>query len=271
MTPEEFTYLSDLLREQTGVSLSEDKSAILEAKLMAVVRSFDFNGLSDLVAALKQGDGEVMEAFTEALAVNETLFFRDILAFRHLEEMAFPFLLKNRREGSTIRILCAGCSSGQEPYSVAMVVKDFLEKNPSLKVEIVAIDISASMLSKAKGGIYTQFDVQRGLPIKMLLKNFTKESGAWHINDDLKQMVTFKKLNLLNDLTPLGKFDVIFCRHLIKHFDLVLKPVILEKFADILNPDGLLFLGEGETTLGLTESFRSVVKSVPYLFQKIGA
>jgi len=269
MTPEDFTYLSELLKEQTGISLSEDKSYILESRLMVVVRAFNLGGISDLVALLKQGDSEIMEAFTETLAVNETMFFHDIVAFSHLEEMVFPFFLKNKNPKETIRILCAGCSSGQEPYSIAMLVKDFLEKNPSLKVEIVAIDISSAMLSKAKGGIYTQFDVQRGLPIRMLLKNFTKKDGAWHINDDIKQMVTFKKLNLLGDLTSLGKFDIIFCRYLIKHFDIVLKPLILDKLADIMNPDGLLFLGEGETTLGLSESFKSIVKSVPYLFQKV--
>ncbi len=271
MTPEDFTYLSDLLREQTGVSLSEDKSFILESKLMTVIRTFNLNDISDLVSLLKQGDTEIMDAFTEALAVNETTFFRDIVAFKHLEEMAFPFFLKNKTEGETLRILCAGCSSGQEPYSIAMQIKDFLDKNPSLKVEIVAIDISSSMLSKAKDGIYTQFDVQRGLPIKMLLKHFTKEDGTWHLNNDIKRMVTFKKLNLLGDMTSLGKFDIIFCRYLIKHFDVILKPLILDKFADIMNPEGLLFLGEGETTLGLTESFKSVVKTVPYLFQKVSA
>ena len=269
MTPEDFTYLSELLKEQTGVALSEDKSYILEARLISVMRTFNLTGISDLIALLKQGDAEVMEAFTETLAVNETLFFHDIVAFRHLEEMVFPFFLKNKDQGEAIRILCAGCSSGQEPYSIAMLVKDFLEKNPLLKVEIIAIDISSAMLAKAKSGIYTQFDVQRGLPIKLLLKNFTKKGGAWHINDDIKQMVTFKKLNLLDDLKPLGKFDVIFCRYLIKHFDVILKPLILDKFADILNPDGLLFLGEDETALGLTDSFKGIVKSVPYLFQKV--
>jgi len=269
MTPEDFTYLSELLREQTGISLSEDKSHILEARLIAVVRAFNLTGIPDLIALLKQGDAEAMEAFTETLAVNETMFFHDIVAFKHLEEMVFPFFLKNKKQEEAIRILCAGCSSGQEPYSIAMQVKDFLEKNPALKVEIIAIDISSAMLSKAEGGIYTQFDIQRGLPIKMLLKNFTKKDGAWHINDDIKQMVTFKKLNLLSDLKPLGKFDVIFCRYLIKHFDVILKPLILDKLADILNPDGLLFLGEDETALGLTDSFKGIVKSVPYLFQKV--
>ncbi len=266
MNPTDFSFLSNLLKEQSGIILTEDKFYMLENRLMPVAREFNMSGLDDLTSALRQRDSALTSAFTEAMTTNETMFFRDKKPFEQFKGMVLPYLFKARAETKTIRILSAGASSGQEAYSLAMIIKEALENNPGWTIEIVGIDISSAMINKAREGLYSQFEVQRGLPISLLLRYFTKkEDDRWQIDHSLRAMVQFKKWNLLEDLAPLGKFDVIFCRYVIRNFDTPLKTRILSKFANEMPNDGCLFLGMNETVLGFSSRFK-LIKDVKGLY-----
>ncbi|MBR2865564.1 MAG: protein-glutamate O-methyltransferase CheR [Alphaproteobacteria bacterium] len=267
MNQTDFSFLSNLLKEQSGIVLTADKFYMLESRLMPVAREFNMSGLDDLTLALRQRDSALTAAFTEAMTTNETLFFRDIKPFAQFKDMVLPYLFKARANTKTIRILSAGASSGQEAYSIAMIVKDALEKNPDWNIEIVGIDISSTMINKAREGMYSQFEVQRGLPIRQLLRHFSKQDDQWQIDHSLRAMVQFKRWNLLDDIAPLGKFDVIFCRYVIRSFDSPLKTRILSKFANEMPADGCLFLGLNETVLGFSSRFK-LIKDVKGLYAK---
>lgn len=258
MTPEDFSFLANLLKERSGLLLSEERAYMLETRLMPVVRAFNMADLGDLTTSLRQRDVALTEAFAEAMTTNETLFFRDQKPFKQLKDMALTYFFKTREQEKTIRILSAGCSAGQEAYSIAMIAKEALEARPDWKIEIVAVDISSKMIRKAIEGKYSQFEVQRGLPIKLLLKYFTNEGETWQIDDSLRSMVKFERWNLLDDITSLGSFDIIFCRNVLQHFDPMLKPNLLAKLANQMPKDGCLFLGKTESILGISDRFKMI-------------
>lgn len=265
MNPTDFSFLSNLLKEQSGIVLTADKFYMMESRLMPVAREFNMSGIEDLTRALRQRDTALTAAFTEAMTTNETMFFRDSKPFIQFKDMVLPYFFKARSNTKEIRILSAGSSSGQEAYSLAMIVKEALEKHPGWKIELVGIDISSSMISKAREGLYSQFEVQRGLPIKDLLHYFTKKEDRWQIDHSLRAMVQFKRWNLLDDISPLGKFDVIFCRYVIRNFDSPLKTRVLSKFANEMPDDGCLFLGLNETVLGFSSRFK-LIKDVKGIY-----
>ena len=205
-----------------------------------------------------KGGEEILTAVTEAMTTNESSFFRDIKPFEKFREFVLPKLLESRAAKRSFRIWCAAASTGQEPYSIAMILREEAEKLKGWRIEIVATDLSDEVLEKAKVGIYSQFEVQRGLPIQMLMKYFTQVKEMWQAEASLRAMVKFKNLNLLDDISALGAFDVIFCRNVLIYFDQETKGVILERMSKAMPPDGLLFLGGAETVLGVTKAFRPV-------------
>src|SRR5262245_25066562 len=192
----------------------------------------------------------------EAMTTNETFFFRDKLPFDHFRDTIIPALIGARAREKRIRIWCTAASSGQEPYSLAMVIKGMGATIAGYRIEIVATDLSSEVLEKAKAGIYSQFEVQRGLPVQLLVKFFDQVDETWQLAPELRSMVQFRPLNLLNDFSVLGSFDAVFCRNVLIYFDQETKVAVLNRIARQMPGDGFLVLGAAETVIGLTEAFK---------------
>ena len=259
MTPGDYDFLRKLLKERSGLVLTGDKQYLVESRLLPVSRRAGVAGLSGLIEKIRRpGNEQLVVDVVEAMATNDSLFFRDKIPFEHFRETILPVLLRARAERRRIRIWCAAASTGQEPYSLAMALK---EMGPSLagwRTEILATDFSLDVLEKAKAGIYSQFEVQRGLPIQMLVKYFTQTGDMWQVAPEIRAMVQFRPFNLLNDCAALGMFDVVFCRNVLIYFDAQTKTEVLDRVARVITADGYLVLGAAESVLGLTDSFRPI-------------
>jgi chemotaxis protein methyltransferase CheR len=260
MSPSDYDYLRNLLKTRSGLVLGADKHYLVESRLLPVVRKAGLTDLAGLVVKLKGANVEpLIVEVVEAMTTNETFFFRDRIPFDHFRESIMPSLLAARARERRIRIWCAAASTGQEPYTLAICLKEMGKTLAGWNVEIVATDISMEALEKAKSGIYSQFEVQRGLPIMMLVKYFTQVGELWQLTPELRGMVQLKPFNLLQDLTRLGTFDVVFCRNVLIYFDQPTKTDVLERMARVIAPDGYLALGAAETVVGLTDSFKPFV------------
>lgn len=256
MIQAEYDFLRKLLKERSGLVLSDDKQYLIESRLMPLVRRAKLGSLGELVAELRRGVESMTCDVVEAMTTNETFFFRDKIPFDHFKDSVLPELIKARANRRSLRIWCAAASTGQEPYSLAMILKDFAQMLSGWRVEVVATDLSQEVLEKCKSGIYSQFEVQRGLPIQKLVTHFKQIGETWQINADIRAMVQFRQLNLLNDFSSLGKFDVIFCRNVLIYFDQTTKADVLNRMMKVNEPDGYLFLGAAETVVGLTDAYR---------------
>jgi len=256
---EDFELLRRIVKTRSGLTLSPDKAYLLENRLMAVARKWGMNDIEGLAATVRGAPNEeLLREITEAMTTNETLFFRDQSPFEQLEKVVFPRLIEKRRDRKQIRIWSAGCSSGQEPYSIAMVARQLGSVLDDWRIDILATDISRAMLDKARAGLYTQFEVQRGLPIAMLMKYFTQAGDKWELDPDIRAMVDFAEFNLLNDPSPLGRFDVVFCRNVLIYLDQPTKTRVLENVCNLMPDDGVLYMGGAETVMGVTEKFQPV-------------
>ena len=257
MTPLEYDYLRRLLKERSGLVLSHDKQYLVESRLMPVARRVGLGSLSDLVHNLKRPSAEpLIVDVVEAMTTNETFFFRDRIPFDHVRDSIVPGFREARALQKRIRIWCAAASSGQEPYSLAMGFKEMGTSLAGWRIDILATDISAEVLEKAKAGLYSQFEVQRGLPIQLLVKYFTQVGDCWQLSPEIKAMVQFRPFNLLNDFGPLGMFDLVFCRNVLIYFDQESKVGVLDRLARQIEHDGYLVLGAAETVVGLTDRFK---------------
>lgn len=259
MNAQDFDMLATLLKQRSGLVLTKDKSYLLETRLMPVARRYALKGLDELCANVRTKRDEALIAdITEAMTTNESLFFRDTKPFDQFRDMILPQFMESRASTRRIRIWSAACSSGQEPYSLCMVLKELQAKLTGWRVEIVATDISLEMLNKAKAGLYTQFEVQRGLPIQMLVKYFRQTGDKWQLDAALRSMVNFKEFNLLDNPKALGRFDLVFCRNVLIYFDQPTKAKVLDGIAENMPKDGILYLGGAETVLGVTQRFKPV-------------
>ena len=258
MKSPDFDLLAQLLKKESGLALTEDKLYLLESRLTPVARRFGFESLDELVAAIRAQPRKAMvDAVTEAMTTNESFFFRDIRPFETLEKEVLPRLAESRPE-RRLRVWSAACSTGQEAYSIAMILRDMPARFAGWRIEIVGTDISNDVLEKARAGLYTQFEVQRGLPINALMKNFKQVSEHWQIDGALRAMVNYRSFNLLDSFASLGTFDIIFCRNVLIYFDPPTKSLVLDKIRRALAPDGCLFLGASETVLGISDELRPV-------------
>jgi len=255
VTPSDYEYLQKLLKERSGLILSADKRYLVESRLIPLARRAGVPGITELVQKMKSGAEPLIVSVVEAMTTNETFFFRDKVPFDHFSQTIMPALLDTRRARRSIRIWCAACSTGQEPYSLAMILKEMGGTLAGWRTEIIATDLSQEVLEKSKAGIFSQFEVQRGLPIQMLVKYFTQVNELWQISAEIRSMVQFRQLNLLQDFSHLGAFDVIFCRNVLIYFDLEAKIDVLDRLARVIEPDGFLTLGAAETVVGVTNSF----------------
>jgi len=256
VTPQDYEYLRKVLKERSGLDLSADKQYLVESRLIPLARKAGLAGIPELVTRMKSGDERLVSDVVEAMTTNETFFFRDKIPLEHLRDTILPALMAARAGRKSIRIWSAASSTGQEPYSIAMCLKERAAQLAGWRFEIVATDLSQDVLEKSKAGIYSQFEVQRGLPIQLLVKYFAQTGELWQINADIRAMVQHRQLNLLQDFSHLGKFDVIFCRNVLIYFDQDTKINTFERISKVLEPDGMLMLGAAESVVGITDAFR---------------
>ena len=249
MTPQEYDYLRALLKERSGLVLSADKHYLVESRLLPLARKAGLPTLGELVLRLKGAGGEALKVdVVAAMTTNESFFFRDKFPFENFRTFIIPNLLQARAAERRIRIWCAAAATGQEPYSLAMILKEMGCQLDGFRIDILATDLSDDVLEKAKSGIYTQFEVQRGLPIQLLVKYFTQTGEAWRISPEIRNMVQFRPINLIRNFSNLGMFDVVFCRNVLIYFDQPTKIAVLERIAGVTACDGYLALGGAETT-----------------------
>jgi chemotaxis protein methyltransferase CheR len=256
VTPLDYDFLRKLLKERSGLVLSADKQYLVESRLLPIARKAGINGLGELVQKLKGGNERLAVDVVEAMTTNESFFFRDKIPFDHFRDAVLPALLKTRASQKRIRVWCAAASTGQEPYSLAMCLKEHGDKLVGWRIEILGTDLSTEVLEKAKAGLYSQFEVQRGLPIQMLVKYFAPNGELWQVSAELRAMVQYRPLNLLQDFSHLGTFDVVFCRNVLIYFDQETKVGVFDRIARVVEPDGFLVLGAAETVVGLTDTFK---------------
>jgi chemotaxis protein methyltransferase CheR len=258
VSPHDYEFLCKLLKDQSGLALAGDKQYLLESRLLPLARKAGLASLAELVAKLKDRGDRLAVEVVHAMTTNESFFFRDKIPFDHFRDTIMPALLEARASERRIRIWCAAAATGQEPYSLAICLKDMKDKLDGWRVEILGTDLSTAVLEKAKAGLYTQFEVQRGLPIQMLVKYFAQVGEMWQISADIRAMVQYRPLNLLSDFANLGSFDLIFCRNVLIYFDQETKVAVLSRLARVLAPHGYLVLGAAETVVGLSDAFKPV-------------
>jgi chemotaxis protein methyltransferase CheR len=259
MNNDDFDILSALVRERSGLVLARDKTYLLESRLLPVARKWNKKSLSELAAMLRgRPDAGLVRDIVEAMTTNESFFFRDIKPFDQFKAFVLPALIRARAAQKSIRIWSAACSSGQEPYSLAMILTEQKMQLNGWRIEILATDLSTEILDKAQAGLYSQFEVQRGLPIQLLVKYFKQQGDRWLMDEAIRKMVQFRPFNLLDDMAALGRFDVVFCRNVLIYFDQPTKASVLNKIGKQMAPDGYLYLGGAETVLGISDKLQPV-------------
>jgi chemotaxis protein methyltransferase CheR len=268
MMAHEFGLVRRILKEHSGLNLGADKQDMLEGKLRPLLREFSLPTLSHLVLAMMKPEAHHLRSrVAQAVTVQESYFFRDKVPFNYFVDVMLPKLMAKREKERRIRVWCAAAATGQEPYSLAMELAEADGKLLGWTVEIVATDFVEDALTKARKGQYSQFEVQRGLPVSLLVKYFNKVGNAWEISRDIRDRVEFRSHNLLDGCRDLGRFDVIFCRNVLIYFDDATKRAILAQLASQLASDGYLVLGAAETTTGLSDDFMAVPEHHHGLFR----
>lgn len=253
----DFLFIAREAKARSGLVIDAEQAYLIETRLSPIARREGLASVRELaMAARMRRDERLIWQITDALATSETLFFRDRTPFHILRDRIIPEI-QRARGAETIRIWCAGASTGQEPFSIAMIIDEMRAEGRGGNFEIVATDMSERVLEKARAGLYSQFEVQRGLPIRMLLRHFEKTADSWRIADRIRAMVRFQRFNLLDDARPLGQFDIVLCRNVVSYFDPATKQSVLEKIGAQMREDGVLILGKGETTANVTDAFRA--------------
>ena len=255
----DFDYISTMVRDRSAIVLERGKEYLLEARLLPLARTRNVGTVAELIRQLRGApNGPLRDLVVEAMTTNETSFFRDAHPFTALSEQILPDLVRARGSERAMNIWCAACSSGQEPYSIAMLVHDIVGADPAWRVRLLATDISPSMLARTRAGVYTQFEVNRGLPARFLVRHFRRLGLEWEIEEPLRRMVETRLLNLDAELFGVPSMDIIFLRNVLIYFDIATKRQILGRIRRVMRPDGYLVLGGAETTLNLDDSFERV-------------
>lgn len=255
MTPDDFSFLAQMVRRRAGLVLTEKKLHLIESRLSTVMRRFGFRSTDALVKELRHGRETLARAVTEVLTTNESSFFRDRAVFEAFRERVLPRLIEARAETKRLRIWSAACAAGQEAYSIAMLLDDLKLQAQGWSIDLIATDLSAEMIARSEEGLYSHFEVQRGLAIRRLVAHFSQEGGSWRIHENLRRMVSFHQFNLLDSYGWLDDLDAVFCRNVLIYFDQKTKASVLDKIAEMLTPDGALVLGNSEAVTGLSTAF----------------
>lgn len=251
-----FQFIAGIVKQRSGGVLGPDQAYMLDTRLAPLLKRENLVSLDSLALKLRgPASDKLAQEVSELLTTNESHFFRDGKPFDHLKEL-LPVLNKARAPGLPIRIWSAACSTGQEAYSIAILIADAQDVDASMKArrfEIIGTDLTRAVLDRAKEGIFTQFEVQRGLPVRSLMKHFKQIDGRWQANERLRGFTRFEQANLLQDVARFGRFDVVFCRNVLIYFDLPTKARVLNGLAAQMAPDGALYLGAAETALGISD------------------
>lgn len=256
LSADTFAFVVDLVRRRSAIDLTAGKEYLVESRLEPLARQAGLTGVDEYVKTLRMVPyGVEHDRIVEALTTNETSWFRDINSFRALAEHVVPALIRDRPGLMSVRVWSAGCSTGQEPYSIAMAL---LDAAPDLAVSIVATDISQEALGRARAGRYSQFEINRGLPATMLVRHFVRAGTAWELSQEVRSMVTFSQHNLLDRPPQAGPFDVIFLRNVLFYFGLEARATVLHHMDEAIRPAGFLALGAVETPRGIDDTWERV-------------
>jgi chemotaxis protein methyltransferase CheR len=259
ISPVDFEYLRKLMAEHTAIVLDAGKEYIAESRLACLVVQEGFDSVPDLIRVLRSNSYDGLQRkVVNAMTNNETWFFRDLLPFQALRTSILPAMIAARSADRKLNIWCAACSSGQEPYSIAMLLRENFPELRTWNVRLLATDVSTSVLERAKRGHYSQLEVNRGLPAPLLARYFTREGLDWVISDELRRSIDFRSFNLAEAWPQLPEADIIFLRNVLIYFGVETKRTILARVRRVLRPDGYMFLGGAETTLNLDEHFERV-------------
>ncbi len=259
MNSADFDYLRTILKKESGLVLTDDKQYLIESRLLPVAKKLKFESIEKLVAELRRTNGNLLKNhIVEAMTINESFFFRDKTPFDNFEKVMLPSLFESKRAQKQIRIWSAAASTGQEAYSLSMILEEHAEKLKGWTVQIIGTDLCSNALEKAKAGLYSQFEVQRGMPVKYLMKHFSQVGSMWQISSEIRSTVQFRHFNLLNSFNTLGHFDIIFCRNVLIYFDRDMKKDILSRMEKQAHSNAFLILGASETLIGINENFKTV-------------
>jgi chemotaxis protein methyltransferase CheR len=259
LTTTSFDWVRQLVHRESAIVLQPGKEYLVEARLLPIARQAGITDVSQFVESVRtRPNPDSTRAIVEALTTNETSWFRDGDPFTALTSTVLPSLLQARGPSERLQIWSAACSSGQEPYTIAMLLDDALP-NAASRVSITATDLSREMVERTKAGRFSQLEVNRGLPAPMLVRHFQRAGTEWEVSPTLRRMVTATACNLAAPLPRMGPFDVVYLRNVLIYFDLPTKQAILRRVRDVMRPDGWLFLGAAETTLGVDDSWERVV------------
>ena len=259
LTTTSFDWVRQLVHRESAIVLAPGKEYLVEARLLPMARAMGLPDVGQLVDSVRtRPSPESTRRIVEALTTNETSWFRDGDPFTALTSTVLPSLLTARGPAERLQIWSAACSSGQEPYTIAMLLEDALP-GASTRVAITATDLSREMVERTRAGRFSQLEVNRGLPAALLVRHFTRAGNEWQVSPDLRRMVTASECNLAAPLPRMGPFDVVYLRNVLIYFDLPTKQAILRRVRALMRPDGWLFLGAAETTLGVDDSWERVV------------
>jgi chemotaxis protein methyltransferase CheR len=259
MTPDDFQFICKLLLEASAIVLEPGKEYLVESRLAPVVRRLELGSITELVARLRApGSFGLVSQVIDALVTTETSFFRDVHPFESLKKTVVPDLMRRRAGERRLAIWCAASSTGQEPYSLAMLLREHFPELRSWNVLLLATDLSREVLARAREGRYNQMEVNRGLPAPLLLKYFEQHGTHWHLKEEIRKLVDFREMNLSQPWPALPRMDLILNRNVMIYFDVITKKSILGRTARLLRPDGYLLLGGSETTFNLDDSFQRV-------------
>jgi chemotaxis protein methyltransferase CheR len=259
MTPQDFAFICKLLLERSAVVLEPGKEYLVENRLAPIVRALELTSITDLVARVQApGNAALTTQIIEALVTTETSFFRDLQPFEALRKTIVPELIRRRAGERALTIWCAASSTGQEPYSVALLLREHFPQLREWNVLLLATDLSREVLARAREGRYNQIEVNRGLPAPLLVKYFQQHGTQWQLKEEIRRLVEFRELNLAQPWPFLPRMDLILNRNVMIYFDVATKKSILSRIARLLHPDGYLLLGGAETTFNLDDSFQRV-------------
>lgn len=252
LTTDEFQYVSTFVTGRSSIVLAEGKEYLVEARLTTLTRQEGLESISNLVEQLRRNpNGPLGQAVVEAMTTNETSFFRDIRPFDALRLGILPDLIERRRAFKSLNIWSAASSTGQEAYSIAIMLREHFPELTGWRVKILGTDLSTEVLAKAKSGVYSQLEVGRGLPTPLMMKYFDRNGSSFEVKPELKAMVEFRPLNLTESLMSVGRPDVVFLRNVLIYFDIGVREAILRNVATQMADDGWLVLGAGETIINL--------------------
>lgn len=268
VNPSDFNFIRELVHRHSAIALETDKAYLIELRLSPLARQAGFSTLPEFIAALRleSANSPLYRQVIEAMTTHETSFFRDLHPFESLQSTLLPNML-DKRGTATITIWCAACSSGQEPYSIAMLIREAFPAQVARRVRIIATDLSEAIIERARSGVYNQIEISRGLPPALLSKYFDKQDASWRIRPEIRHMVEFQTSNLATPWPMFPMLDLVFMRNVLIYFDVETKKALLAKVRQVLKPDGYLFLGSSETTLNLDAAFEPVTMGKSLCYQ----